>query len=195
MKKKEDLRIRKTKANLYRALLQLMEEKTFEDIKVIDICKISMINRSTFYDHFNDKYELLASLIEDMKNELVEHLNVEKEVNSIKEYYLELIKLLLDYFYKDINTYSSIAIIKKNNNSIAFDMMFDASLEAVIKRLKSNYINKSNIPDEIIALFYVSGVTKICIEAIKDINHFNPDKIINYLEELLPEIDYLEPIK
>ena len=43
MKKKEDLRIRKTKANLYRSLLQLMEEKPFEEIKVIDICK-TMIN-------------------------------------------------------------------------------------------------------------------------------------------------------
>ena len=87
MTKKEDLRIRKTKANLYRALLQLMEEKTFEEIKVIDICNTSLINRSTFYDHFNDKYELLSSYINDLKEELVEHLNVEKEVNSVKEYY------------------------------------------------------------------------------------------------------------
>lgn len=193
MRKKEDLRIRKTKANLYRALLQLMEEKTFEDIKVIDICKTSMINRSTFYDHFNDKYELLASLIEDLKTELVEHLDVEIEVNSVKEYYIELLKLLLDYIDKNISTYSSIAIIKKNNNSIAFDMMFDASLEAVTKRLKEHYINKSNIPIEVIALFYVSGVTKICTEAIKDTKEFDPKKIISYLEALLPEVDYLEP--
>ena len=192
MVKKEDLRIRKTKANLYRALLQLMEEKTFEDIKVIDICNVSMINRSTFYDHFNDKYELLASFIEDLKNELIEHLDVQIEANSIKEYYIELLKLLLDYFSKNINMYSSIAIVKKNNNSIAFDMMFDASLEAVTKRLKEHYINKSNIPTEVIALFYVGGVTKICTEAIKDSKEFNPEKIIGYLEDLLPEIDYLE---
>ena len=94
MKKKEDLRIRKTKANLYRSLLQLMEEKPFEEIKVIDICKSSMINRSTFYDHFNDKYELLASLINDLKNDLVEHLDVQIKANSVKEYYIELLKLL-----------------------------------------------------------------------------------------------------
>ena len=193
MKKKEDLRIRKTKANLYRSLLQLMENKTFEEIKVIDICSASMINRSTFYDHFNDKYELLASLIEDLKTELIEHIDVQIEANSIKEYYIELLKLLLEYFEKNLNVYSSIAIVKKNNNSIAFDMMFDASLEAVTKRLKENYINKSDIPIEVIALFYVSGVTKICTEAIKDTKEFSSDKIIKYLEKLLPEIDYLEP--
>ena len=65
MAKKEDLRVRKTKANLYKGLLQLMEEKSFEDIKVIDICNVSLINRSTFYDHFNDKFELLTSLMND----------------------------------------------------------------------------------------------------------------------------------
>ena len=193
MKKKEDLRIRKTKANLYRSLLQLMEEKPFEEIKVIDICKTSMINRSTFYDHFNDKYELLDSLINDLKDELVEHLDVQIKANSVKEYYIELLKLLLEFFEKNLSVYSSIAIVKKNNNSIAFDMMFDASLDAVTKRLKEHYINKSNIPIEVISLFYVSGVTKICTEAIKDSKEFSPDKIISYLEALLPEIDYLEP--
>ena len=29
-----------------------------------------MINRSTFYDHFNDKYELLQSLMEDLKESM-----------------------------------------------------------------------------------------------------------------------------
>ena len=193
MKKKEDLRIRKTKANLYRSLLQLMEEKPFEEIKVIDICKSSMINRSTFYDHFNDKYKLLYSLINDLKNNLLEYLDVIIKVNYVKEYYIELLKLLLEFFEKNLSVYSSIAIVKKNNNSIAFDMMFDASLEAVTKRLKEHYINKSNIPIEVISLFYVSGVTKICTEAIKDSKEFSPDKIISYLEDLLPEIDYLEP--
>ena len=72
-------------------------------------------------------------------------------------------------------------------------MMFDASLEAVTKRLKEHYINKSNIPIKVISLFYVSGVTKICTEAIKDSKEFSSDKIISYLEDLLPEIDYLEP--
>ena len=192
MNKKEDLRIRKTKANLYRALLQLMEEKTFEEIKVIDICNTSLINRSTFYDHFNDKYELLSSYINDLKEELIEHLNVEIEVNSVKEYYIELLKLLLEYVEKNINTYSSIAIIKNNNHSIAFDMMFDASLEAVTKRLDEEYINKSDIPTEVIALFYVSAVTKVCTELIKDPKDYNPENILKYLEQLLPEIDYLE---
>lgn len=194
MKKKEDLRIRKTKANLYKGLLQLMENKTFEEIKVTDICQISMINRSTFYDHFNDKYELLSSLIEDLKQELIKHLNKTKKTNNIKEYYLEMIKQLLEYANKNISIYSSIAIIKRNNNSIAYDMMFDASLEAVNKNIEETYQNTSNIPTEIISLFYVSGVTKVLTEAVKVPNKYSTEDILNYLEKLIPDVDYMKPM-
>ena len=195
MIKKVDLRIRKTKSSLYKSLLKLMQEMEFEEIKVTDICNIAMINRSTFYDHFNDKYELLASFIEDLKNELLENLNVDKNITSIKDYYLELLKLLSNHIEKNLNIYSSLSIIKKNNHSIAFDMMFDASLEAVNKKLNEEYINTSNIPNEVISLFYVSGVTKLCTEAIKEPDKFNSEELLKYLEELIPDVDYLKPKK
>ena len=64
MDKKEDLRVIKTKKSLYDGLLVMMKDKPFEDIKVADICRVALTNRSTFYDHFNDKYELLYALTE-----------------------------------------------------------------------------------------------------------------------------------
>ena len=74
MSKKEDLRVTKTKMNLYEALMKLMKEKTFEEIKVSDICNVALTNRSTFYDHFADKYELLDSLINDLEKDLIKKL-------------------------------------------------------------------------------------------------------------------------
>lgn len=44
---------------LRNALLTLMMTKPFEKITLTDICKLSMIPRSTFYRHFEDKYDLL----------------------------------------------------------------------------------------------------------------------------------------
>ena len=43
-----------------------MKNKSFEEIKVSDICKEAHINRSTFYNNFNDKYDLLFSLFHDL---------------------------------------------------------------------------------------------------------------------------------
>ncbi|MCI5552855.1 MAG: TetR/AcrR family transcriptional regulator [Tenericutes bacterium] len=92
--KKQDLRIMKTKKALYQSLIQLMKEKTFEEIRVSDICELALINRSTFYAHFDDKYELLYDYIKDLKNDLKTELSKNKEISNTKEYYIEMIKIL-----------------------------------------------------------------------------------------------------
>ena len=74
MTDKTDLRIIKTNKVLFDALLQLMKEKTFEEIKVSDICNKALVNRSTFYAHFNDKYELLVAMLEETKLNLLNSL-------------------------------------------------------------------------------------------------------------------------
>ena len=96
--KKEDLRIIKTRASLYRSLITLLKTKSFEEIKIPDICNKSNINRSTFYDHFKDKNELLEAYINDLKIELEQFINNKND-------FLELIELLLEYLDKNINTY------------------------------------------------------------------------------------------
>ena len=54
---KIDFRIVKTKKVLYTTLIELMKEMPFEEIKVSDICTRALVNRSTFYSHYSDKYE------------------------------------------------------------------------------------------------------------------------------------------
>ena len=178
MPRKEDLRIRKTKANFYRALLELLEEKDFEDIKVIDICKVSTLNRSTFYDHFNDKYELLNSLTDYLKIELLEQLNIDKKL-PIKEYLIEIANILLTYLDKNKKTIKVIS-----NDTLIYNMIFDATYEIVNKKINTDYINKSNLSSEIISSFYVSGITRLCINKSNDIK--------TYLNYLLDNINYLE---
>ena len=173
--------------------MELMKDQTFEEIKVSDICNKSMINRSTFYDHFNDKYELLQSLMEDLKEELEEKIKVEKEIHSIREYYIETINLLLTHITENISIYSS--VIKNNSNSIAHDMMINTILNSVTKYINENYINESNIPTERIVLFYASGLLSICLEEMKDPTSFNKDNILKYFENLIPTLDFLKPIK
>lgn len=190
MKKKEDLRIRKTKASLYKTLLQLMEEKPFEEIKVTDICKLSTINRSTFYDHFNDKYELLTYLLNDLKDDLITNLKIESNVKSIKEYCIEFSKLLIDYKNKNSVIFSTISNLRKNNNSIAFEVIKETALVSAANHLEENYINESNIPIELIVQLYISGVINICLENID--NKYSEDTLLEYLDKLIPSLNFLK---
>lgn len=57
--KKENLRSRVTRRILWEALFSLLEEKYFAEITIQDICTRADVNRSTFYHHFDSKFDLL----------------------------------------------------------------------------------------------------------------------------------------
>lgn len=55
----ENQRVRRTRKLLWEALLALLNERRFEEISVTDICEQAMVNRTTFYKHFESKHDLL----------------------------------------------------------------------------------------------------------------------------------------
>jgi AcrR family transcriptional regulator len=59
-------RTRGTRARLHQALASLIHEKNYEEIVVREILDRAKVGRSTFYFHFEDKDELLASTVRDM---------------------------------------------------------------------------------------------------------------------------------
>jgi AcrR family transcriptional regulator len=69
---KLDLRVRRTYKFLWDALMSLLAERDFETITVTDICERALVHRTTFYKHYEDKYGLLFSGIQDELNLLFE---------------------------------------------------------------------------------------------------------------------------
>lgn len=65
-KQVRDRRVAKTQALLHEALGSLVLEKSYESISVKDILDRANVGRSTFYMHYRDKDELLASSIRDL---------------------------------------------------------------------------------------------------------------------------------
>ena len=59
----EDLRVRRTRKLLEQAMIEGTVEKGFAALTVRDITKRAMVNRSTFYRHYLDKYDLLEQHI------------------------------------------------------------------------------------------------------------------------------------
>ena len=73
-----DLRVVKTKKNIREAFLELRSKNTLEKIKVTELCKLALINKTTFYNHYQDIY----ALSEEIENETIssimnnfQHLN------------------------------------------------------------------------------------------------------------------------
>ncbi|MBV7337881.1 TetR/AcrR family transcriptional regulator [Chloroflexi bacterium TSY] len=66
-----DLRVRRSRKNLIEALCTLVKDRPLQKISVRDITEEAMVNRSTFYAHFVDKYDLFTVAIgERMRHDL-----------------------------------------------------------------------------------------------------------------------------
>src|SRR5947207_7756363 len=65
-----DRRVRRTRASLQRALIELVAEQDLSEIGVADVVDRADVSRSTFYDHYRDVHELAeaacASMIDDL---------------------------------------------------------------------------------------------------------------------------------
>src|SRR6266496_628935 len=60
-----DRRVRRTRAALQQALIELLPRKSYEQITVEDICAAADIGRSTFYAHYRGKEDLQRAAIGD----------------------------------------------------------------------------------------------------------------------------------
>jgi AcrR family transcriptional regulator len=63
---KQDRRVRRTRRQLRDALVNLVLERGWDAVSVIDVCARADVGRSTFYVHFVDKEDLLLSGFDDL---------------------------------------------------------------------------------------------------------------------------------
>lgn len=70
MDQTRDRRIRRTRRQIRRALAQLMQQKSASEITVKELVDLADINRSTFYLHYNDIFDLLAAVEQELFDEI-----------------------------------------------------------------------------------------------------------------------------
>ena len=70
-----DRRIKRTRQVIYESFISLILEKEFSQISIKDITNQANISRSTFYSHYQDKYDLLDKIIQEKLSKLSQLLN------------------------------------------------------------------------------------------------------------------------
>ncbi len=88
----EDLRVRRTRKLLQQAFMELTVEKGFAALTVRDITERAMVNRSTFYRHYLDKYDLLERYMNDIYELIADNspsclINLLKHIQQFADFY------------------------------------------------------------------------------------------------------------
>ncbi|MFJ8413429.1 TetR/AcrR family transcriptional regulator [Bacillus paramycoides] len=104
MENKIDLRVIKTQRAIKNTFIQLIEEVGFEKVNVRKLIERAEVNRSTFYLHYQDKYDLLNK-IEDELLEGLRHIIMDTtltktvEQNSVSDSRLEKMNKVANYLF------------------------------------------------------------------------------------------------
>ena len=131
-----DLRIRRTHKFLQEAMIELITEQGFESITVGDIAERAMINRATFYRHYQDKYDLVANIFEAAANHLMENMKpTSKDTGWSKmESMLEMWIQLFEHVAENARLYR--AMLGKNGSSWFAARMREHTIKLTLERLR-----------------------------------------------------------
>lgn len=104
MTNKTDPRVIKTLRHIDEALVENLRENEFRKITVDMICRSAMINRSTFYKYYRDKYELLDNFLNRILKEFGEatastDFILASPFTISDQEYVENFRRTIDYIY------------------------------------------------------------------------------------------------
>ena len=137
-----DIRIFRTRQQIKSAYLKLRESHPPERIRVKDICEVAGINKTTFYKHYTDTYELAQE---------IDNSCVEKVLSRFKEKYAllenpsEYIEGLLRAMREELDDLK--AVFHDRGEILC------AKLEEKLQR----YYENTDMPDERIKTSFIIG--------------------------------------
>ena len=149
---KEDLRVKKTKSAVISAFISLIEEKGFENVKIIDIANRANVNRNTIYLHYDSKEMIIEEIIDNIFSSELRDFNMENYLSNRPNK-----KKIYDMFHQIfviVNEHIELYRI------ILTDQNLSGYLTQKIKRIKSFVLEslKPTLKNEIIVEYVVSGV-------------------------------------
>lgn len=120
-----------TKDKIKKSFIKLMKDKGFDNLSVSDITDEAQINRSTFYSHYDDKFDLLQHYENDVLKSLGQTLN-----DNLKTESDSAIELIISYLESELN------LVKILIKLPSFEDKIINVLRQVVK--KGLYLNKGN---------------------------------------------------
>ena len=180
---KEDLRIVRTRKLLSNTLLSMMEEESIEKISVIDLCSKAMVNRATFYAHFEDKYHLLSYALEELKDELYEQFTKNSKATTPTDTLRLVVSMAIEFFHEEKSHVSRILINNRNGKVIAtVQDSIAQSLRYQFSKFKENYNVK--IPIHILASFVSGGLINSALYCLDNPDKHTKDELLGFAKSV-----------
>lgn len=166
---KSEKKFYNTAIKMDNALIELLEEKEFNHISVVDICKKAGVNRSTFYAHYISTLELLKEVRDSFVQNFVQgfsnHIDEFELCEEQAENYVSA-KYIIPYLKFVKENKSIFKVFINNLNTFNADELYNN----LLNKLWIPSCNKRGITDSSVVTymsrFYLTGITSIIMDWI-----------------------------
>lgn len=181
MTQNSTIRQQRTQDHLYQAFIKLVKLKGFHNVSVTDIVAEAKYNRTTFYKHFDDKFDLADALVTAMMEGLEEAVGIpylrKRKINSSELNHQSF--HIVDYFYEQ-REFFELLTVPDTIPSLTTNLPLTI-LKIYKKQFRFDTINSSNVNMETFKRYTAFGFYGIILNWIT--TNFTQPK-----EELIEEL-------
>ena len=169
------------------AFLELLAVKDFEYITVKEICGTAVVNRSTFYLHYETIADLLSECVEYINGQFLEYMQKDSEMFvekiekcSLEELYLLTPEYLIPYL-NYIRDNKKLFLTATQNAAV---LQLENTYSRMFRHIFAPIMDRFNIPEHdrhYILAFYIKGIMAVIGEWL----NCNCEDPVEYIADII----------
>ena len=179
-----DRRTRRTKANLEEGLLQLMETESINSITVRELTEKVDINRSTFYLHYTDIYDMIDQMEQELIDGFYDELDRNREERTTEE---DVYHFMEKAVAKLLENRRRILILCGENGDHTFiNKLAEVTYRQAhlwFQRILGENADRRHV--ELAISFFCSGCVALLDKWLRDSSTMNPKVVIDIMFQLV----------
>ena len=184
---------RRTLKNLQKSMIEMMQTQPIEKISVMDLCEHAMVPRATFYNYFEDKYDLLHFCWQQLEAEMkpvFQELN-EACDDGCGDGINKLTEKIISHVMGDMKKWQKIR--RANIHDILVPDLFNymASQALTIMRKNPEYFERCTMPLDLLAYYYASSILALA-NWLLSYQNIDPQIVQEYYHKLIKWENFMD---
>ncbi|MGN1195591.1 MAG: TetR/AcrR family transcriptional regulator [Acutalibacteraceae bacterium] len=187
--RKVDIRVKRTYNQLFSALIELLREKSFDDLTVLEICEKAGVHRATFYKHFVDKYDFLNTCFNmNLSNLTFDKIAESYTPETMKKSCMKMIMRVLDFVEENRSVIVSLSTERSSSS-------FNTALNDAIANFLEERINTVRPKNEklsrtvpLLANYYAGAIVGIIKWWASDESDFSKQDFLDFAEVKIDDL-------
>ena len=171
----EDLRVKRTRAALHKALVELLIERDYGDVSVRAITKRAQVGYQTFYRHYQSQQDLLEAVFGEILEKFQEVLLPPTSPEVVEQNTINLYRF----------AHQQADLLRALLRSPMADQLMQPRIFAFALAEARRTLGASHLPDELVAYHFAMSTTSLIRWWLENDMPYPPDEMGEYVNEIL----------